>query len=379
MRQVLYKAALGLLPPRLRVLQGKGLTPGEEAQLISILRRHRCQAGSFRLFDKVNTRAGYTFGEAQPGHPVTPDTYFRVASISKMLTAACCLKMVEQGRLALDEDLNQVLPFNLQHPSYLHQPITLRMLMSHTSGLQDGKRYHAGLLSGAAVTDILAGDSYGDQPPGSAWRYSNLGAGLVACVMEAAEGRSFEAIMQAELFQPLGITASFYPQRITSLLADARRMLPPSRQPNFDARERQRRPLIKPDEPMPLYRYNLAQGNACLSGEGLQRCVQALMSPGYLSPDSLGLMRSPQASFGQRARNLRQGLGLFLLQDERLAPATLYGHQGNAYGAIHAAFFDPVRERGFLILTTSASEARADFLAELVEDLIAFVFGESHG
>ena len=250
------------------------------------------------------------------------------------------------------------------------------MLMSHTSGLRDGRGYHRALDTHVPVTDILASpDCYGEAAPGSRWDYSNLGAGLIACVLEAATGRSFESLAQRFVLEPLGIEGSFYPQRVRGILADAYRLISRDRRPAFDAQARQRRPLVAPDAPSPLTRYTLAQGNACLSAEGLERFVQAIMRPGFLSAESLALMRQSQAGFGERARGLRQGLGIF----EADRGQVVYGHQGNAYGAMHAAFFDAKGERGFLLLTTSASLAKKWFLADLVEDLIHFSLEDRNG
>lgn len=372
-----YKAAVGLLPVRPKALRGEGITPDKEAALLSVLRRHRCQGGCFRQFARERDLAAYAFGDARPGVPITQDTCFRLASISKMLTSACCLRMRDEGLLDIDSDVRDVLPFSLRHPMFPERPITLGMLMSHTSGLRDGLSYHQAIEKGAPVTDVLAhSDCYGEGPPGESWEYSNLGAGLIACVLEAITGSSFETLMQRYVFEPLNIMGSFYPQRIAGALADAWRLFPRESKPAFDAIERQSKPLNAPDDPMPLRHYTLAQGNGCLDAIGLERFVQALMAPGFLSAESLSLMRRPRASFGERAKGMRQGLGLF---EVTRGGRIVYGHQGNAYGAMHGAFFDEEGERGFLILTTSASLAKKEFLADLIEDLIDFSLGDHHG
>ena len=376
MKRAIYLTGLYLLPPAINGLRGGGLRPDREAELLRLLRRHRCLGGALRLFDEGGIAADYTFGQAGRKRAVTPGMAFRVASVSKMITAACVLKLAEQGKVDLDEDVNSSLPFPVRHPAAQEQPITLRQLMSHTAAINDGQAYQQGILTGAPASRVLQGDSYCSHLPGARWSYANLGAGLIACVLEGILKQGFEAIIQETLFAPLGVKASFYPQRIQAPLADAMRVLPPARRPGFDAAQRQARPLEAYERPDPEHRYTLAQGNCCLTADGLQTVLEALMRPGYLRADTLAMMRHPVADFGQRSAHLKQGLGIFQLNNPAISARPLYGHQGNAYGAVHAAFFEPQAGRGFIFLSTGASEARLAFLADVVADLLTLCFGE---
>ena len=376
MKRAIYLTGLYLLPPAINGLRGGGLRPDREAELLRLLRRHRCLGGALRLFDEGGIAADYTFGQAGRKRAVTPGMAFRVASVSKMITAACVLKLAEQGQVDLDEDVNLSLPFPVHHPAAPAQPITLRQLMSHTAAINDGQAYQQGILTGAPASRVLQGDSYCSHLPGTRWSYANLGAGMIACVLEGKLNQGFETIMQETLFAPLGIAASFYPQLIEAPLADAMRVLPPTRRPGFDAAQRQARPLETYDRPDPEHRYTLAQGNCCLTADGLQTVLEALMRPGYLRADTLAMMRHPVADFGQRSAHLKQGLGIFQLNNPAISARPLYGHQGNAYGAVHAAFFEPQAGRGFIFLSTGASEARLAFLADVVADLLTLCYVE---
>ncbi len=376
MNQALYHAALRLLPKSGAALRktGSGLNIQREAALLDIMRRHKALGAELRLFGPDDPASDYLYGNAGRGRVLQPGTAFRLASVSKLVTAACVLKLTELGKLSLDTDVNEYLPYRLRHPAAPQMSVSLRMLMSHTAGLRDGKAYHQGLVRGAPADRILAGDSYLDSLPGESWSYSNLGAGLLACVMEAALAQSFEEIMQAYLFVPLGMVASFYPQRVKGELADARRVMPPRRQANFDALARKQRPLGDMDKPNPWRHYHLAQGSCCMNAANLQRLVLALMRPGFLGRDSLADMHKAQACFGARSSHLRQGLGVFVLDDPAICPLTLYGHQGNAYGAVHAVFYEPLSGRGLILLSVGVSEARREFLCEVVQDVLKLCF-----
>lgn len=73
--------------------------------------------------------------------PVTDSTMYRVASVSKSVTASALMKLFESGYFSLDEDISDYLGFNIKNPNYPEEPITFRMILSHTSGLQDGTGY----------------------------------------------------------------------------------------------------------------------------------------------------------------------------------------------------------------------------------------------
>ena len=78
-----------------------------------------------------------------PGHwdPFGLEDPFRVASVSKMVATTGFLQLVEQGRIGLDDDAGTRLGFRLRHPAFPDQPITVRHLLSHTSGLRNGPSY----------------------------------------------------------------------------------------------------------------------------------------------------------------------------------------------------------------------------------------------
>jgi CubicO group peptidase (beta-lactamase class C family) len=151
------------------------------------------------LADRVSQRA------------VTADDPVRVASISKLFTALGVMRLVDAGVLDLDRDVSEYLGWPLRHPAYPDAPITLRMLLSHRSGLSDGgERYIVPLgetlrarLQDARVWDPLA-------PPGSdRFAYTNLNFPVVASVMEAATGERFDRLVRRTVFAPLGVDACF--------------------------------------------------------------------------------------------------------------------------------------------------------------------------
>lgn len=360
----LYRCLLDFVPADGR-LNRSDFSKTETKTIVETLRRHRCLGAALCRFDPSGAKGTLTFGVSHlPDALVTPDTVFRAASISKFVTGLGIMKLKEQGKIDLDRDVNEYLPFSLRHPKAPDQPLTLRMFMTHTAGVHDGVSYNQGIAQAAPLSELLKGDSFTGHLPGGLWEYSNFGAGIAGVVMEAATGVDFETLMQETLFQPLGVTAAFYPQKVQGDLADAIRILPRSRTPNFNAANRRAQPM--PSAEVDLERhYNLAHGNLYISAPELAKLGAAAMTPGFLARESLEEMRKITVPFGKRASNLSQGLFTFVLHEPKISGHLIYGHQGMAYGAVHGLFFDPETGEGFVVLTTGASEARRGVLADL--------------
>lgn len=152
-----------------------------------------------------------------PALPMDADTMFRIASISKFVTTLATMKLVEQGVLKLDADLSDYLGYKLRNPHFPDRPITLRMLLTHTSSLRDEGGFK--FAPSANLKDVLlpGGALYGSgamwsstHAPGSWFEYVNFNYGLVATVMEAASRERFDRLMRRLVFDPMGLKAGFY-------------------------------------------------------------------------------------------------------------------------------------------------------------------------
>lgn len=156
-------------------------------------------------------------GHGKPALPIDDETLFRVASVSKFVTALGAMKLVEQGKLSLDADIGGYLGYRVRNPHFPQQPITLRMLLTHTSSLRDegGFKFDPAI----SLKDVLlpAGRHYGkgamwsnEHAPGAWFEYVNVNWGLIATVMEAASGERFDRLMRRLVFDPMGLRAGFY-------------------------------------------------------------------------------------------------------------------------------------------------------------------------
>ena len=168
-------------------------------------------AHAWAAFDRDGITGSGASGLADhhAGRALTIDDPARIASISKLVVALGTMRMVEQGELDLDRDVSDYLGWRLRNPAFPETPITLRMLLSHTSSLTDSVDYAIPL--GGTVRETLAQPGAFDtaHPPGTYFRYANLNFPVIASVMERAGGERFDRLMHALVLAPLGLHACF--------------------------------------------------------------------------------------------------------------------------------------------------------------------------
>ncbi len=162
---------------------------------------------------KVTLKAGYGYADVRARIPVDADrTRFRIASISKLFTATAVMQLVEQGKVDLNADVNTYLA-GFKIPATYPEPVTLSNILTHTAGFDD--KY---LGIGAPMASMV--EPLGQYlahsmpprvlPPGKMFAYSNHGFGLAGHIVESVAGQEFNAYVQANIFDPLGMASSSF-------------------------------------------------------------------------------------------------------------------------------------------------------------------------
>jgi CubicO group peptidase (beta-lactamase class C family) len=150
-------------------------------------------------------RASYGLADLETGTPATPETNYRLASMTKQFTAASILLLAENGRLTLDDRGQTWLP-SLPKAA---ETVTIRHLLTHTSGLIDYEdvipESFAAQLHDADVLRLLETQDRTYFRPGNGYRYSNSGYALLALIVQRASGKTFAKFLRESIFQPLGM------------------------------------------------------------------------------------------------------------------------------------------------------------------------------
>jgi CubicO group peptidase (beta-lactamase class C family) len=176
---------------------------------------------------EIHWAKGYGIADVSSSAPVTPDTMFQAASISKPTAAMGVMRLVQDGKLSLDADVNTYLK-SWQLPATEHtrdRPVTLRALLSHTSGLGDGFGFPGShpQASVPSVVQILNGEKPSntgkvlmERPPFTAFKYSGGGVTIVQLAVTEATGRAFPELMRSLVLDPIGMRNSGFEQPLSA-------------------------------------------------------------------------------------------------------------------------------------------------------------------
>lgn len=158
--------------------------------------------------DSVLIKNTYGFADSKKTIPLTNNSMFRLASVSKQFTATGILLLKEQAKLDIDAPITQYLP------DLPYTTVTVRHLLNHTSGIPDVymsfptkyKTEVGELLTNAKVVQLLVKEDLPlDNPPNTVHQYSNIGYVLLSAIIEQVSGTSFENFMKTELFDKLNM------------------------------------------------------------------------------------------------------------------------------------------------------------------------------
>ena len=276
--------------------------------------------------------------------PVNENTVFPVASISKWVTSFGVLKLVEQGKLDLDKPVDDYLTrWQLPESEFDNKKVTVRKLLSHSSGLVDGLGYDGFTydetvqtleesLTKASDTEYGDGVAIVGYEPGSKYMYSGAGYTLLQLLIEEISGQSFQKYMSKEVFDPLKMENSTFE---------------PSEKPNAQLAQ-----IYKIDgTTRPTNAFTaLAAASLFTSTADLSKFLAANISSNeVLSEETITIMSTPE-TFINNIGVYGLGPHLYSQNDQN---SNIIGHDGSGNNAINtAARIDLKSKSGIIILET---------------------------
>lgn len=305
---------------------------------------------------------GYGFANVNDERPVTADTPFMIASVSKAVMGVALMHAVENNTVALDADINDYLDFTVKNPRLAtlseqgDSSITLRHLATHTSGITDRDWLYTNSYSygdpvislEAFLRDYFSLDgkqfrtegNFLDSAPGKTSAYSNIGAGLAGHVIGAATGQRLDVYAREHIFIPLGMTNTGW------FLAD------------FTDPSQIAQPHAFANRAFPHYGYpTWPDGQLRTSANDLARLLAMVMNGGQLDgvrileTETVDAMLTKQQFPGLAAV---AGEGIFWSYTR----SGMVGHNGGDHGATTAMYINPATNTGVVVLS-NASPARA--------------------
>ena len=339
--------------------------------LVSLLRRHHVQGAALLLSDQEQ-KSIICSESALPGHEACISTYFRVASITKTATAVLAMRFAEEKIFELEKPVRSFFP-SLPYDRTLDD-ITLKHLLSHTSGLIDPPCLESSLEKGVPFTDLLHDAQL--FKPGDSFHYSNLGYGLIGSIMESVTDKPVGQIFRQYLFEPLQMNATLEGCLLPrDKIMPVTRVLPYHKDHDLILTPLGSSPLSSPD---PYHHYGHTAGSMYTDILSLQKLFDILRMnhSRFLSGASVNAMKHKYASYGKISPALSYGFGLLRINDPYISDSLVLGHQGFAYGCADGAFWEEKTGRMMIMLNGGASEARNGRLGCLNRDLLHWAFRE---
>jgi CubicO group peptidase (beta-lactamase class C family) len=219
-------------------------------------------------------RKGYGLADLEQAIAIEPDMVFRIGSVTKQFTAAAILLLEEAGKLSVQEDLRKYLP---DYPTH-GRVITIEHLLTHTSGIRsytDMASFGENIRKDMTIDEVIA--LFKDEPltfePGEKYAYNNSGYFLLGAIIEKASGKSYESFLQEKIFEPLGMTQTYY--------GSAARIIP-KRAQGYDGANGEFQNAEYLSMTLPY-----AAGSLLSTVDDLAKWDRALQKPGLLSRQSL--------------------------------------------------------------------------------------------
>ncbi|HUP27278.1 MAG TPA: serine hydrolase domain-containing protein [Chloroflexia bacterium] len=280
--------------------------------------------------------AGFGVTSVEHPLPVTADTLFQVGSISKTVTGTTIMQLIHEGTIVLEAPVRRYLPEMRLADEEVAGYVTVRHLLTHTGGWVGDYFDDLGLGEDALarIVDRLA-DLPQLTPPGETWAYSNSSFYLAGRIIEVVEGKQYEQVIQERIFDPLGMSMSFFfPGDVMTR--------------RFAVGHQSEGDRIEVARPWPVARAANPVGGVTSTVLNLLKYARFHLGDGtapggtrLMSPDLLKLMRTPQAP-ADDGREV--GLTWFI---RKAGDKSVVEHGGATHGQM--ALLSMVPESGFVI------------------------------
>ncbi|MDR0262698.1 MAG: beta-lactamase family protein [Sphingobacterium sp.] len=323
--------------------------------------------------NEIEFHKNYGYKNLEAKTALGENDLFRIASISKSFTATSLMQLIADGRCKLDDDFGELIGFPIRNPNFPDKKITLRMVLSHTSSINDKNGYfNLDVINPTKNPNWK--DSYNRYEPGTQYQYCNLNFNMAGAVLEKLTNKRIDSYIVNHILKPLNLYGGYC---IDSL--DQKRFVPLY---SFDEKGT---PHEQPSAYNPrreeLSQYILGYTTPLLSPTGgmkisaLDLAKYMVMHMNYGHSQGKNIISKKYAKMMQTAVNKESGYGLAIMNNSKIVPGiTLTGHTGSAYGLYSAMFFNPAKKYGFIVITNGCNIPDSDDFNPLLKDCIRALY-----
>ena len=289
--------------------------------------------------------------DAEKKLPLNENSIFRIASISKSFTTTAFMQLVAKKKLRLDQDISELIGFKIRNPKFPDKVITLKMVLSHRSSINDNEGYFS-LDAIDSNRNANWKNCFNNYAPDSGYMYCNLNYNMAGAILERITGKRFDLYIKEQILDPLDLYGGYNVGQLdTNLIAkiyeyntDSLKFIP---SPNAYAPRKEEinqyvmgrsTPIFSPTGGMKISAQDLAKYMIMHSQLGKYRGVR--------------IMQKKLAFSMQQILSEEEGYGMAIETTKKLIDGrTMIGHTGSAYGLYSMMFFEPKEKFGFVVIS----------------------------
>lgn len=327
-----------------------------EKEIQSIMEMTKVMGLSVAVVKNNNIIYNHSFGlkDAATQTPLGNKDIFRIASISKSFTATAIMQLVSKKKLKLDQDISELIGFKVRNPKYPNTVITLKMILSHRSSINDSEGYF-NLDAIDPSKNPNSANCYNNYEPNKGYMYCNLNYNMAGTIVEKITGIRFDNYIQQQILSPLGLYGGYNVSQLDSnLFAKLYEFNKPNGtftlSPNaYDPRTDEinhyiigrTTPIFSPTGGMKISAHDLAVYMTMHSQLGKYKGIR--------------IMPKKLAKQMQAILSVEEGYGMAIETTNKLIEGkSMIGHTGSAYGLNSIMFFEPKEKFGFIVISNGS-------------------------
>lgn len=285
---------------------------------------------------------------------------FRIASISKSFSATAIMQLVEKGLISLDDDMSKLVGFIIRNPKYPETPITLKMVLSHRSSINDSQGYFS-LDAINPTKNPNWAKCYNNYAPDSGFQYCNLNYNMAGTIIEKISGERFDLYIQKHILQPLELYGGYCVDSLD------KQKFATIYEYHTDSAKFIASPNAYAPRSEEIANYTMGYSTPIFSPTGGMKISATDLAKYMLMHSNKGKTNGKRVISKRSARKMQTMLsekeeyGLALSTSNKLINGVLLtGHTGSAYGLNSAMFFEPKKKYGFVVIINGSEQKYID-------------------
>ena len=301
--------------------------------------------------NKIIYNHSFGYKDLEQKLPLQNDHIFRIASISKSFTTTAIMQLVAKKQISLDQDVSELVGFKVRNPKFPSTVITLKMLLSHRSSINDSEGYFS-LDAIDPAKNPNWEKSYNAYEPNKGYMYCNLNYNLAGSILEKITGVRFDQYIQQQILDPLGLYGGYNVNTLDSNL------IAKIYEYKRDSTKFTHSPSAYAPRTEEINNYTMGRSTPIFSPTGGMKISAHDLAEYMIMHSQLGKHKGKRIIPKKLSKQMQaiiseeENYGMALETSTQLIPGkTMIGHTGVAYGLYSIMFFEPKEKIGFVVIS----------------------------